>query len=225
MRFFGIMLCAALTLTVCSAAQAGTIVHFDTSMGGFDVELYNAQTPVTTANFLNYVNDGDYTNTFIHRSVPGFVIQGGGFGIVGGSGFFVPADPPIVNEPGILNTRGTIAMAKLGGDPNSATSQWFFNLADNTDLDTQNGGFTVFGHVLGNGMDVVDAIAALQVWDASGIYSAFGEIPLIAYDPILNPDFAGNLVMVNGVTVVPEPACLVILAVGGLVMLRRRSRR
>ncbi|MGA0846684.1 MAG: peptidylprolyl isomerase, partial [Luteolibacter sp.] len=113
-----------------------------------DVALFSNRTPVTRANFLNYVNDGDYNNSFIHRSVPGFVIQGGGFRI-GTSGIeSVPVDAAIVNEFGISNTVATVSMAKLGGNPDSATSQWFVSLGANSDnLDTQNEGFTVFGRV------------------------------------------------------------------------------
>ena len=83
------------------------------------------------------------------------------------------------NEPFISNIRGTIAMAKLGGDPNSATSQWFINLADNSaNLDTQNGGFTVFGHVTGNGMSVADAIAMLN---RVNVGSPFDALPVRDY--------------------------------------------
>ena len=123
----------------------------------FDQEGQGA--PLTVQNFLNYVNDGDYVNTIIHRSVPGFIVQGGGFTAEGLAELLntntnpanaigvIPSDPPVVNEFSSerSNLRGTIAMAKLGGDPDSATNQWFFNLADNsTNLDNQNGGFTVF---------------------------------------------------------------------------------
>lgn len=91
----------------------------------------------------------------------------------------IPVDAPVVNEFGRSNLRGTIAMAKLGNDPNSATSQWFFNLADNSNnLDNQNGGFTVFGEVVDNGMAVVDAIAALPVYYADSVFS---ELPLRNY--------------------------------------------
>jgi cyclophilin family peptidyl-prolyl cis-trans isomerase len=89
-----------------------------------------------------------YDGTVIHRSIPGFIWQGGGFGLGGDPLQAVPiaTHPAIVNEPVFSNTAGTIAMAKLPGDPNSATSEWFFNVGDkSTNLDFQNGGFTASG--------------------------------------------------------------------------------
>jgi len=113
----------------------------------------------------------------------------------------VTSDPPVTNEPGISNTRGTIAMAKLGGDPNSATNQWFFNLTDNSFLDSSNGGFTIFGQVIGDGMDVVDAIADLPTFHFA---SPFAEIPLRDYttNDLTNsvPVVGDNLVIINSVT-------------------------
>ena len=162
------------------AADVVAIVHVDTPLGSFELELFPDVAPVTVANFLEYVTDGDFTDSFIHRSVPGFVIQGGGFtfnadAITGE----VAQAPPIVNEFNRSNLRGTIAMAKVGGDPNSATSQWFINLANNASaLDGQNGGFTVFGRVIGSGMAVVDAIAAVPIFNAGGVFS---DLPLINY--------------------------------------------
>ena len=157
----------------------------ETNVGVIDVQLFDDDAPLTVANFLNYVNDGDYANTIIHRSVVAptpFVIQGGGF-TASLPSIDITTDPPVVNEPGRSNLRGTIAMAKLGGDPNSATSQWFFNLTDNSaNLDAQNGGFTVFGQIVDQaGLDVMDQIAAAPVFDASGgdPNSPFGSIPLI----------------------------------------------
>ena len=146
------------------------VVRVDTAAGSFSIELFEQTTRVTVANFLNYVRGGDYTGTFLHRVVPGFIVQGCGFRLdSNGAAVEIPADPPIVNEFNISNTRGTVAMAKLGGDPNSATNQWFVNLADNSaSLDSQNGGFTVFGQVIDDGMDVVDAIAALPIHDFWG---------------------------------------------------------
>ena len=155
-------------------------LRLTTVLGPIDIALFGQQKPITVSNFLNYVNQGrffkiDPTNgqlasSFIHRSVPGFVIQGGGWlGTVNPSTpanaqpTQVAAFPAIQNEPGISNKRGTIAMAKLADQPNSATSEWFINLADNggppNNLDTSNGGFTVFGRVVNNGMAVADAIA------------------------------------------------------------------
>jgi len=145
-------------------AYAGTIVRVSTTMGDFSVELFDEAAPQTVANFLNYVNRNDYNGTYVHRLIKGFVMQGGGYRF---QPFFgpvdVPSDPPVVNEFNTANVRGTLAMAKIPDDPDSATNQWFVNLVDNVSLDTDNGGFTVFGSVLGQGMDVVDAIADLQL--------------------------------------------------------------
>lgn len=168
------------TLAIFMSVPAwATNVLFQTTLGTVEVELFDDAAPATVANFLAYLNDGDYANSFIHRSVPGFVVQGGGFTFIDGVAVLIPARPPVINEPGISNLRGTIAMAKLGGDPNSATSQWFFNTNDNAaNLDNQNGGFTVFGQVVGPGMAVIDAIAALPVWNAG---APFDQMPLIDY--------------------------------------------
>jgi cyclophilin family peptidyl-prolyl cis-trans isomerase len=167
---------------------AGTIVRFQSVFGDINVQLFDSQKPITVENFLRYVDGNLYDNSMIHRSVPGFVVQGGGFRATVPSPPSISSFPPILNEPGIPNTRGTIAMAKLGGNPNSATNQWFFNLADNrSTLDGQNGGFTVFGRVIGDGMTAVDAIAAVPVFDADG-GGVFGEVPLRNYTsgPVTN---------------------------------------
>ena len=168
----------SVSLLACLPAMASSVT-LKTVMGDVVIELYDEETPETVANFLNYVRDGDYDRSFIHRSVDEFIIQGGGYTTSNEVVELIPTDPPVINEPGISNTRGTVAMAKLSGDPDSATSQWFINLEDNSSLlDDANGGFTVFGKVTGNGMDVVDAIAALPIWR---FQPPFAEIPLIDY--------------------------------------------
>jgi peptidyl-prolyl cis-trans isomerase A (cyclophilin A) len=198
-------LAALLSIASLSSQVANaTVVEFQTVLGNFEVNLYDNATPETVANFLNYVNNGAYTSSVIHRSVPGFVVQGGGFTYDLGLPLDgVPANPPVVNEPVFANVRGTIAMAKLGGDPNSATSEWFFNLADNTaNLDGQNGGFTAFGEVVGDGMAIVDAIAALPRFNFGG---ATTDLPLRDYsvddlNNAIEPD-ENNLVIINAVIV------------------------
>ena len=157
-----------LLLTLPQAAMA-TIVEVETDLGTVEINLYDNATPATVTNFLNYVNSGAFTDSIFHRSVPGFVIQGGGFITdINAQVSEIMTNPAVTNEPVYSNVRGTIAMAKLGNDPNSATSQWFINLANNAaNLDDQNGGFTVFGEVTA-GMDVVDTIAGLprlRLWD------------------------------------------------------------
>ena len=168
-------------MAVLSAPAANaTIVQFQTVLGPFEVNLYDQTTPATVANFMAYVNAGAYNNTVFHRAVTGFVAQGGGFTYQGSPNLgSVVQNAAVVNEPKYSNVRGTIAMAKLGGNANSATNQWFINLGNNSaNLDVQNGGFTVFGQVIGNGMDVLDAINALQKFNFQG---AFDSIPLRDY--------------------------------------------
>ena len=147
-----------------------TIVEFDTSVGKFKVNLYDNRTPKTVSNFLNYVEQGDYQNVIIHRSVTDFVIQGGGYNFNGSMPLdVVTKRGEIENEPVFSNVRGTIAMAKIGGRPDSASSQWFFNLMNNSSiLDPQNGGFTVFGEVMDDGMSIVDEIADVQIFNLGG---------------------------------------------------------
>ena len=177
--------------------DASAAARLVTPLGTMNFTLDGATAPLTVANFLRYVNEGAYfktdptngqlASTFFHRSVSNFVIQAGGFVSTvnpNNSGNIQPTQVAtfgaVQNEPFISNTRGTIAMAKLGSDPNSATSQWFINLADNsTNLDTQNGGFTVFGHVAGDGMNVADGIAALPKFNFG---SPFNELPLRNYN-------------------------------------------
>ena len=174
------VLVAWLLLAMCLAfpARANTTVRISTTLGDVDVTLYDTAAPATVANFLNYVNTNAYADAFFHRLASGFVLQGGGFTYTAANGQgSVTANPPVVNEFGTSNTRGTLAMAKLGGDPDSATNQWFFNLDDNSgNLDAQNGGFTVFGRVVGNGMNIIDAIAALPAYNLGG--GPFGSVPL-----------------------------------------------
>ena len=184
-RCFGAALIGMCAATGAFAREV-PIVVFETSLGTIEIEMLVNNAPLNVQNFRNYVDGGDYDNTFIHRSVPGFVVQGGGYvyQAADNTAPHISTDPPVVNEFGVSNVRGTVAMAKLGGNPDSATSEFFFNLGDNNDpddpnsLDNQNGGFTVFGVVL-TGMDVVDAIAILPRANLGG---AFSDVPTIDYD-------------------------------------------
>jgi cyclophilin family peptidyl-prolyl cis-trans isomerase len=146
----------------CTPNFSGAIVYvIETPLGDIPVQLYPNMAPQTVANFRAYADSSDWDGSLVHRSVPGFVIQGGGFREVAGAYQTIPTDPAVPNEPCLSNTVGTIAMARVGGQPNSATSQWFINLANNTPLDSVDGGFTAFGRVIGGGMNVAQQIAAL----------------------------------------------------------------
>jgi len=189
-------------------ASNATIVEFETSIGTFEVNLYDNATPQTVANFLNYVQNANYSQSVIHRSVAGFVVQGGGFvTAVDAEVSAITENPAVNNEPVFSNVRGSIAMAKLQSGPDTATSQWFFNLANNAnsaaDLDNTNGGFTVFGEVTGAGMATVDAVADLPTFNFGG---AFAEIPLQNYtvaDYDNNvPVTKANFVVITAITVI-----------------------
>jgi len=197
----GFVVSLASGLTGSTNQAVGQLVRFETNVGDIDVQLHPNDAPITVANFLSYMNaaaGSNYDGSFIHRSIPGFVVQGGGFytSVDNAVPVPVPAMASIVNEFGISNTRGTVAMAKLGGDPDSATNQWFFNLADNSEnLDNQNGGFTVFGTVV-SGLNIVDEIASLPIANFQGTFS---DIPVI-----LGPDQnIEDFVEVNTIVVVP----------------------
>ena len=161
------------------------VVSLNANFGSLMFELFPSAAPGTVENFLNYVNDGRYIDSFFHRSADrngdDFVIQGGGFATPStaftSTDVFtrIVTDDPIQNEPNQPNVRGTIAMAKTS-DPDSATSQFFVNLSDdNTFLDDPNnsGGFTVFGQVLD--LTNADAIAALPVREE---VSPYNELPV-----------------------------------------------
>ena len=195
------------------------VVSIDTSLGVLEITLHPESAPNHVENFLNYVNDDAYSNSFFHRSVPGFIIQAGGFSYSDDQFTLVPTDPAVDNEFNLSNVRGTVAMAKLSDNPNSATNQWFINLADNsTNLDNQNGGFTVFGTV-SSGMSVADDIANLVRVNASG---AFSDLPIRNFENVSDPIIWDNhLVMINETSIseIPLPAGIY-LFLSGLVGFR-----
>ena len=192
------------------------VLSLNTNFGPIVIELFAEDTPITVDNFLNYVNDGDYLNSIIHRSVEDFVIQGGGY-TTSSTTFTslsqfdeVPEDSPITNEPGISNLRGTLAMAKLSADPDSATCQFYVNLGDNSFLDSeQYGAFTVFGQILD--MTTVDTIADLDIDESNA--SPFGELPL---------DSENELVVVESITGLGEIYGVKYVDANGNNALRRR---
>ena len=188
--------CLVLLLAVSVSVQANTIVRVSTTFGDYSLELFDTATPVTVQNFLNYVNRGAYNGSYFHRLERNFVLQGGAYRFVTPGGIAtIPTDPPIVNEFRESNVRGTVAMAKVAGNPDSATSQWFVNLTDNSaNLDAQNGGFTVFGRVLGDGMVVLDRINALDVYNLTGTLQ--NSLPLYNLGSSSTVT-AANLVSVN----------------------------
>lgn len=216
-------------------------VQIRTNGGNINVNLYDKDAPQTVQNFYNYAKSGAYNNAIFHRLASGFVLQGGGFKFnpkvttttptTPASITAIPTDPAVKNEfDGVnrSNVAGTIAMAKIGSDPNSATNQFFFNLADNhTNLDNQNGGFTVFGKVLtSDDMAVVNSLSdtsttsPIKVTDQStatsitnaSVKSALNQLPLKGYKGTTatfpTDATASNFELIRGVTTVVRDEAL-----------------
>ncbi len=193
MRRFGPFL--VVLIAAGSLCRGGTLAQFHTIIGDIEVELYDQDKPVTVQNFIRYVSSGQYHTILVHRWEPGFVIQGGGFSATNLTNIdatfpAITSYGPITNEFGVgrtfSNDYGTIAMARVGGQTNSAISQWFINLTNNAFLDTVDGGFTVFGRVVG-GTNVLNRFNDLKL--VNGVYTnaiyryqregAFGELPVL----------------------------------------------
>ena len=194
---------AILTSLLLSSACAAPplVAKFSTVAGDFDVLLRADAAPVSVANFTSYANSGRYDSTIIHRSTtynPADIqiVQGGGFVLSTNSLSPVVTDAPIILETALTNSRGTLAMARTA-DLDSATSQWFFNVADNPGLD---GSYAVFGIVIGSGgLSVLDALGAVPAYNAStNLGAAFGELPLT--QPALQPQY---LLLIHSVAVTP----------------------
>lgn len=196
----------------------GKVARFTTTRGIMDLELDAKDYPLNVANFLGYVNNGSYNNTFIHRSISGFIFQGGGYYVAGDHDYrHIPVNGAVAGEHKDSNLRGTIAIA-LTGDPGSAdsgTSEWFLNLADNTFLDTDSnsqGPFTAFGHVIESDLLTMDTIAAVPTYgleayvisgDGSADPNAFTDVPLYNFQSSQGTEFDSDLVYVNQVALVP----------------------
>ncbi|HXE54795.1 MAG TPA: peptidylprolyl isomerase, partial [Tepidisphaeraceae bacterium] len=189
-------------------AVTGTAVQLVTSQGTLNLGLDDSKTPTTVSNFLHYVVSGEYNGTVLQRAIPGFILQGGGFlpnqnHIATGSA--------IPSEAGVSNTAGTIAMALSNNsqgqtDPNSATSDWFLNLANNSaNLDPAK--FTAFGNVLYNGMTVANAIASLPKGEVGPNFvpppgETSAELPLQNWNSG-SPITPSNFVTITSASIVP----------------------
>jgi len=179
----------------------GPLVQFDTTLGRLNVELRPDAAPKHVANFLSYVAARTYSNTMFHRSAAldgsaVSIVQGGGY-LLGASGTSTVAkQTPVALEYNLPNARGTLAAARTS-DINSATSEWYFNVRDNSTTlgPTNGGGYTVFGRVIGNGMAVIDAIGALPRVNAG---SPFNELPVRNFTS--GEVGAANLILVNSVS-------------------------
>ncbi|MFL6290791.1 MAG: peptidylprolyl isomerase [Thermoanaerobaculia bacterium] len=159
--------------TPAPAAKPNPRVALETSKGRIVVEVFPAKAPITVANFLQYVKAGFYDGVIFHRVIPDFMIQTGGFT---SDMKQKPTRGQIKNEStnGLRNERGTLSMARLS-EPHTASSQFFINLKDNSGLDhsPRGWGYTVFGQVV-EGMDVVDAIAAVR----TGTKKGYDDVPV-----------------------------------------------
>jgi cyclophilin family peptidyl-prolyl cis-trans isomerase len=195
LRHLAVAAVAVAGLAALPALAANPVVEFDTTAGKIRIELYPDAAPKTVANFLDYVKAKHYDGTQFHRVIAGFMIQGGGFAADFSE---KPMRPPIVNEAeqsskaGLLNVPGTVAMARTS-DPNSATAQFFINVADNTRLnfrspDPAGIGYAVFGKVVA-GMDVVNKIATAPKGATSRVPPGINPADVPATPVIVNKAF------------------------------------
>jgi peptidyl-prolyl cis-trans isomerase A (cyclophilin A) len=169
--FFALALSLACAQT---ARAADPVVVLQTSLGEIDIQLDPTHAPISTANFLAYVDAKFYDGTIFHRVIPGFVVQGSGFTK---DMTEKQTNPPIKNEAsnGLQNMRGTISMARTN-DPNSATSQFFLNLVDNSSLNpggVSPDGYAVFGTII-KGIEVIDKMAQVQTTTVG----QFADVPV-----------------------------------------------
>ena len=172
----GALLFAANLMAATPAPTKAPHVLLNTSFGEIEIELDPVKAPISSKNLLEYVDSGFYTNTIFHRVIPGFMVQGGGF-----TAQMTQKDTkdPIKNEAsnGLHNVRGTLSMARTS-NPDSATSQFFINVADNAFLNPgRDAGYAVFAKVV-KGMDVVDQIVNSQTTTKQGMQN----VPI---DPVL----------------------------------------
>lgn len=185
----------------------GTVVRFETSLGNFDTELLNVDAPLTVAAFLSDLTR--YDTSFIHRSIDDFMIQGGGFTVVDSDGTTVvdTVDPFIAptNEflPTNSNVRGTLSTAQVGSNINSFTGQYFVNTVDNLYLDSVP--HTVFGRVIGTGMDVVDTINGLTTFNVADEFgnSALTTVPLQNYSNNAALPQVDNFIVTSSISALP----------------------
>jgi cyclophilin family peptidyl-prolyl cis-trans isomerase len=196
MKFRAVALSLFFFLTV--SAPAGVLARFDMKqLGIIDVELFELDKPVTVSNFVAYVKAGVWHDNVMHRWVENFVIQGGSYSVP-----FSPTNSPLAVNPQpiqtfpaitneysvgrpISNTYGTLAMARIGGQTNSATSSWFFNVNDNSFLDDVDGGFTVFGRTL-RGTNILDRFTHPDT--TTNIYLLFNGAGQKTSWPAYSPD-------------------------------------
>ncbi len=179
-------------------AAGGPLAQFRSALGDIEVELLEQDKPATVANFMRYVESGWWADMFAHRLDPGFVLQGGGYHVVGREGtnaaiLRIAHFETVPNEFAVgrrfSNGFGTLAMAKVGGDTNSASAEWFFNLADNGFLDAEDRDhlFTVFGRVV-RGTNVLNVLNGFAYYTGANsrptnvvanIGAPLGELPLL----------------------------------------------
>ncbi len=185
-------LLALLWVEAIRVTHGATLATFNTSVGQMELQLFDEDKPITVSNFVKYVTSGEFTNLFIQRWEPNFVIQAGGYRVTnrtdGTKISTVPTYGNITNEYSvgrtISNTYGTIAMARQGGVVNSASSQWFLNLTNNSFLDKVDQGFTVFGQIT-SGTNILNLF--IPPAGSNGVYKVNLDGGALATVPVLAP--------------------------------------